>query len=271
MNFKAISLKNKSYENADFIILFAFTKSHENLAKSLEFSVNRFNLCGVAAEIPEIHKSVSPRGTLNIEYSKPKIILDALKYYKKPILYIDSDCTLIKYPYLFHFLSGEKYDFGIFNWLSCDDNSAYIPLNLSDPKDHFFSHSIDFTSSSELICSGAVQYWGTRQVSVELLKLWLNTIQNNPNCADDHSLDYSYNNYSYKNELKKFWLPKSYVRYGWWIFDDPVINHQNIPYSGKDFDILVDFNGKPRINLDNISPKIISPSIFLQRNSKHTI
>lgn len=268
-------LKEIKYEkisaSPDFIIVSAFTKSHEDLAARLEKSINKFNLNRVSFEIPEIHRSVSTKGSLNSIYTKPNIILSSLELYNKPIIYIDSDCIITKYPYLFDFLSDEEYDLALFNWLACQDNSAYRPKNEKILNEYSFSHSIDYNSHSELICSGAVQYWGQSNYSISLLKFWDFVIQSNQLCPDDHSLDFSYNNYQFKDNLKFYWLPKSYVRYGWWIFDNPTINHPDIPYSGEDFQSLYFFNEKPRIKFDNLTPKLLTDKIISQRKCKHII
>jgi hypothetical protein len=63
---------------SNFIIVSAFTKSHEYLASRLENSIDKFNLNRVSFEIPEIHRSISPKGTLNSIYTKPNIILRSL-------------------------------------------------------------------------------------------------------------------------------------------------------------------------------------------------
>ena len=85
-------LKKIKYEkinkSSDFIIVSAFTKSHEDLAARLEKSINKFNLNRVSFEIPEIHRSVSTKGSLNSIYTKPNIILSSLELYNKPIIYI---------------------------------------------------------------------------------------------------------------------------------------------------------------------------------------
>lgn len=267
-------LNSIKYENinssSNFIIVSAFTKSHANLADRLENSINKFNLNRVFFEIPDIHRSISTKGSLNSAFTKPNIILNSIELYNKSIIYIDSDCIITKYPYLFDFLSNEDYDLALFNWLYCQDNSAYRP-NEKILNEYSFSHSIDFNSHSELICSGAVQYWGRSSYSVNLLKFWQFIIQSNQLCPDDHALDFSYNNFQYKDSMKFFWLPKSYVRYGWWIFDNPTINHPDIPYSGEDFKSLDFFNGKSRINLDKLTPKMLTEKIIFQRKSSHII
>jgi hypothetical protein len=264
---KYINLNAKS----DFIIVSAFTKSHEHLANRLELSIDKFDLNRVSFEIPEIHRSISTKGSLNSIYTKPYIILKTINLYNKPVVYIDSDCIITKYPYLFDFLSSEQYDLSLFNWLACQDNSAYKPKNENLPNEYGFSHSIDYNSSSELICSGAVQYWGQSNYSIDLLNLWQFVIQNNNLCPDDHSLDFSFNNYQFKDQLKFHWLPKSYVRYGWWIFDNPTINHPDIPASGEGFQSLEVFDKKPRIKIENLTPKLLTEKIISQRTLKHII
>jgi hypothetical protein len=98
-----------------------------------------------------------------------------------------------------------------------------------------FSHSIDFLSDDQLICSGAVQFWSNSIASYNLLKFWQFVITSNPSSADDCCLDLAFNNYCslYTNEINFLSLPKSYARYAWWIFDQPVIDHPDFPNSNN--------------------------------------
>jgi hypothetical protein len=70
------------------------------------------------------------------------------------------------------------------------------------------------------------------------LARWNAAIDKNPNAADDICLDFSYNNYFDKGMMKSYWLPKSYARYAFWIFDKPIINHPDLPHVGSQFQEL---------------------------------
>ena len=98
-----------------------------------------------------------------------------------------------------------------------------------------YTHGINLFDETQLRCSGAVQLWADTQLAKNLLKKWNQTIEENPNTADDISLDFSYNNNAERNSMRPFWLPKSYARYAFWIFDRPTINHPEMPDGGSQF------------------------------------
>jgi hypothetical protein len=94
---------------------------------------------------------------------------------------------------------------------------------------YVFSHSINFISDEQLICSGGVQFYGNSVEAKKLLESWQDFIGLNPEYADDECLDYVYNNYfSDSQGLKTLWLDKSYLRFPWWPHVKPVILHPEL-------------------------------------------
>ena len=204
--------------------------------------------------ISEIHTSVSTNGSSNVLYSKPSMILKALEILNLPILYLDCDMVLKENIVLFNDFKHDNIDFSILNWLSLKDNSAYVPVIYEDTTYYNFSHEINFQSDNQLICSGAVQYWNNTNLSKLLLSKWLKTIIAQPFAQDDHSLDYSFNNFD-NSDIITYWLPKSYCRYFWWIFDDPIIDHPDIPNQRGDSEKLIELDGLPRVHVEKLTPK----------------
>ena len=129
-----------------------------------------------------------------------------------------------------------------------------------------YSHSIDYISNDQLIVSGAVQYWGKSDNSKKLLEKWHTKILENEGTPDDHCLDFSFNNLDVENNLdiKKFWLPKSYARYAWWIFDKPIINHPQFPYNGSSVVQIKEEHGMKRFYVEKMTLK--KPKRMLNEN-----
>jgi hypothetical protein len=178
-------------------------------------------------------------------------------------LYLDCDVIVRDFPVLFTEIVKNKYDFSILNWLSLNDNSAYIEAQ-SGLKIYTFSHEINYISDDQLICSGAVQFWNNSKNSFMLLFKWLEIIKLNSESQDDHCLDCAFNNFG--NELNTFWLPKSYARYGWWIFDIPIIDHPHLPNNNPNFKEINEEFGYKRIMLNKLyekkSTKLVNPGEY---------
>jgi len=243
-----------------FVIASMYTPSYSNLALRLLNSVKQFeNLDFVLFEIPTIHKSISPKGSDNTDFCKPNFIAHCLSTFKRPILYLDCDVVVKKNPVLIEeIVKSKSIDFSIFNWLNDQDNAAYIPHKITRDNDetttiYHFSHSIDYQSADQLICSGAVQFWNNSEPSFKLLSYWKSIIEKSHGAQDDHCLDYAFNNF--QGRINTRWLTKSYARYAWWIFDEPIIDHPQIPYGGDGFKNLNPNDGTQRIYTDRLVEK----------------
>src|SRR5262249_41169036 len=90
-----------------------------------------------------------------------------------------------------------------------------------------FSHSIDMLDPTQLLVSGAAQYYTPD--ARPILQGWLDTISRFPQVADDESLDYTYNFAIPKNLVRASWWTEDYCRYPWWIHVRPIIDHPQFP------------------------------------------
>jgi hypothetical protein len=255
-----------------FLVCGMFTSNYANKALKLESSLNKFKMPYALYEIPSIHSSISHHGSASSPFNKSQFIMAMLDKYKLPILYLDVDCVIEQNPTLITQIIQKGRDFGIFNWLSRERNDAYGPVSWPDYDNNRFytyTHGINLLDETQLRCSGAVQFWGNTQLAKNLLNKWNQTVAENPNTADDVSLDFAYNNNAERNLMRPFWLPKGYARYAFWIFDKPIINHPDMPDSGTQFqdiklkeeEFIVDDSRILR------KPEIfyISPNMFLDR------
>jgi hypothetical protein len=94
----------------NFLIISFFTKNIINKAERLIASLNKLKLNYKIFEIPSIHYSKSNKGSLDINFCQPKLILNVIKSVNIPILFVDSDIVFNKYPSLiFDFKKKEIY------------------------------------------------------------------------------------------------------------------------------------------------------------------
>lgn len=217
--------------DSDLLFISMYTKSYLHLASRLAISMQRQALPFAIYETPTVHCSISEKGSSDLAYTKSNFIRNVIRQTGKNIVYIDADCVVEKFPSLL-FCIAKTNDFAIYNWLDTQENHVYLPYSISSdsPNLYKYSHNIEPVCETQLICSGAVQFWANSQASWNLLSNWQRTIHENENSADDHCLDYSFNNFDLNlSQLRYQWLPKGYSRYAWWIFDQPIINHPQIP------------------------------------------
>lgn len=237
------------HQSSEFLFISMFTKNYESLANRLATSMEKHSLPYALYEVPTVHNSISERGSDDCNYTKSSFIRNVMDRTGKNIVYIDCDCEIKKFPSLI-FENAKNYDFAVYNWLSSQENNVYIPYHNHDASEvlYRFSHSIEPTCDTQLICSGAVQYWANSGPSIELLNYWQSIIECNKGAADDYCLDFSFNNFQNKscNKLKYYWLPKAYARYAWWIFDQPIIDHPQIPNTSTKWNEPTDAEGRKR-------------------------
>ena len=258
------NLSNKQ----DFLIVSFFTKNFVSKAIRLANSLDKLNLNYKIFEIPEIHFSKSNKGTSNINYCMPKLILDVFKVSKIPLLYVDSDIVFKKNPDLIFSFHEKKIDFAIYNFIEDTDNEGYLPLKINIreneklvPKEFFVTKvSVPLLNSAnyerQMLTAGAVAYFSNTKAAIDLLNRWLENIKHFPRAVDDQTLDYTFNiDLNGKKKLNVYWLPKNYCRYNFWIFTDPVINHPDeLTYRPEDnFD---DITGKKRYIRKNILKRL---------------
>jgi len=239
---------------ARFVVGAMMTPSHARFGARLSDSCRTHSLPLALYEVPTVHRSISVKGSDDLRYTKANFIRFLLDRFERPVLYLDVDCVVAQRPTRLDDLLAGQVDFAIFNWLAEDHTEAYVRTDViaadgSVSSDRFyrFSHSIDSKSETQLLCSGAVQWWNRTAPARLLLGQWQGVIERSPHSADDKSLDYAYNNFPAGAPLRAAWLPKSYARYGWWIYERPVIDHPEIPAAASGFVQLDELDGKRRI------------------------
>ena len=236
--------------DARWFVAAMYTASYRRLTERLLASLKSSGIPHALFEVPHVHKSISPKGVDDPRYTKANFIASLVRATGKHVLYLDTDTVIRRKPDLIDALVEQRCDFAILNWLSQTSNAAYAPLQSSEPPKgqadlrHFyrFSHAIDLGATDQIVCSGAVQLWGPSPESLALLQAWHSVVCAQPSVPDDQCLDFAFNNrlHGEGSALKTHWLPKSYARYAWWIFDEPVIDHPDFPFSGAGLPEVVD-------------------------------
>ena len=252
-------------------ILGAFmTPDYAHFGERLLSSCRAHSLPLALLEVPSVHRSISPRGSPDLCYTKANVVSFLLNRYRRPILYLDSDCVVVQRPDRVDRLLAEGVDFAVFNWLAEEHTEAYVPFELalrqgqqtrmSGKRFYCFHHSIDYLSHTQLLCSGAVQFYNTTEPARRLLTQWQQAIEQFPLSADDHCLDFAFNNYPQDAPpLKANWWDKSYARCAWWIYVRPVIDHPQIPGKEERFVRIDQLDGKRQYYFEQLQRKTIQP------------
>jgi hypothetical protein len=212
--------------NAPFIVCAMFTPDYRSKAERLAASLTAFGVQYALFEVPQVHRSISPQGGDDLGFGKPRFIRSALERFAKPVLYVDSDVIVRKFPGLIAQLCGGPADFAIYNWLADPVNDAWRPEPGTPLWKFFFS--VDVASDTQLMSSGAVQFWKNTDATQALLQDWEQALLRHPRSEDDQCLDFAFN-HGDRTGLAPAWLPKEYARYAFWIYADPVIDHPEFP------------------------------------------
>lgn len=223
--------------DAPFVAIAMFTKDYAAKAARLAASLAKFGLAHALFDVPTVHRSISPKGASDLAYCKPAFIAWALRRFQRPVLYLDADCEIKERPELIWALRRDNTDLAVYNWLADLMNDAWVPepsmpgiTSSGAPRYWCFSHTIDDYSSTQMNCSGAVQYWGNSDGAARLLAAWQQTIGLHARLADDECLRLAFNRSPGGTlDLRYSWLPKEYARYLFWIYARPVIDHAEIP------------------------------------------
>ena len=205
-------------------------------------------------QVPTVHCSISTRGRNDITFCKPNFIQHVLNDCHAPVLYVDADIVFREPPLKILQATRERADFASYNWLADKANDGYAPVNSNDNQLYRFSHAFDWFDPTQLVVSGAVQYYAPD--AQPLLQAWLDTIERFPNVADDHLLDYAYNFVVDKNLIRTSWLDKGYCRYPWWIQVRPVIEHPEFPATEDPSRRFRSVTGYDRVKLENIKHRM---------------
>lgn len=235
--------------SAPFVVVSLHTPDYgpkvERLAKSCEV----VRLPAAFIEAPTVHFSISRRGHADLGLTKPRIILQALERWKKPVLYLDADMVVRESLTQIEGLAGTC-DLAIYNWLADPHTDAWKPVDGAAPGLHGrpryweFRHAIDYFDESQLFCSGGTQLWSPSKAALGLLDDWQATIAAHPGVADDESLDFTFNNRDNAG-LRPHWLGKEYLRCSWWPHVRPVIEHPD-PAGENEPEHIPDSAGRKR-------------------------
>ena len=276
--------KENKLEVEDFLIVSFFTQNYKDKADRLINSLNNFNLNYKIFEVPTIHYSKSDKGSNDINYCMPKLIIDMLKQFKIPIIFLDCDLVVMKEPKLFYSLKEKNIDFAIYNWLEDSENDGYLPVKLKinsergEIEETYYINSVNVkllnnpNKEGQLFSSGGVAYFSESNSSINVLNEWLENIIKYPKAPDDQLLDHTFNYSStVRKNLKVEWLDKSYCRVFWWIFSEPIINHPG-HMSHRVNDNFFKITGKERFKIENTikrnSSKVSKEFIIDAKNKK---
>lgn len=220
-----IPWRERADAKAPFVVCAMFTPGYRLKAERLAASLERLGLAHALFETPQIHRSISGRGSDDIAFAKPRFITDMLKRFGKPVLYADADVVFRQSPTLIGTLCADNIDFAIYNWLADAENDAWMPAGESGLWKFYFA--MDALSDSQLAASGAVQFWNDTKPAQALLAGWEAALTGFPGVQDDHCLDFAFNHAG--AGLRASWLPKEYARYAFWPYVDPMIDHPDFP------------------------------------------
>ena len=276
--------KENKLEVEDFLIVSFFTQNYKDKADRLINSLNNFNLNYKIFEVPTIHYSKSDKGSNDINYCMPKLIIDMLKQFKVPIIFLDCDLVVMKEPKLFYSLKEKNIDFAIYNWLEDSENDGYLPVKLKinsergEIEETYYINSVNVkllnnpNKEGQLFSSGGVAYFSESNSSINVLNEWLENIIKYPKAPDDQLLDHTFNYSSnVRKNLKVEWLDKSYCRVFWWIFSEPIIDHPG-HMSHRVNDNFFKITGKERFKIENTikrnSSKVSKEFIIDAKNKK---
>jgi hypothetical protein len=217
-----------------FTVCAFFTRSYLARAERLAASLDALELPYAIFETPAVHRSISRHGVPDARYSKPRFIAFCLARFERPILYVDCDVVFRAHPVAVAQAVLDGADFAAFNWMAAPVNDAWMPAsNLPPavpPRFWAFAFQISRRSSDQLMTSGAVQFWGTTPAARVLLQDWEAAIARFARAPDDHALDFAFNRGNARQAgIRAAWLPATHVRYAFWPYMKPVIDHPDIP------------------------------------------
>jgi hypothetical protein len=267
-SFRAVSDPQPVIQTAKYIVGAMMTPSHARFGERLSASCRAQCLPLALFEVPFIHRSISPSGSEDLRCTKPNFIRFLLDRYQSPVLYLDVDCVIVQQPTRVNDLLAGNVDFAIFNWLAEEHTESYVQADvpvqdgsgrrIERDRYYRFSHSIDLKSQTQLLGSGAVQWYNNTNAARRLLAHWQAVIEMSPCSADDKCLDLAFNNYpSGDPPLTAAWLDKGYARCAWWIYQRPVIDHPEFPHSGTGFARLDALAGRPRIRMNSLQQRTV--------------
>jgi hypothetical protein len=239
--------------SADFLVVAMHSDAYADKAERLRESCVHFGLPHEIRRVPVVHDSISRTGVANLAFTKATLILDVLAQRRRPVLYVDADVVFRSEPVLIRELLEQGTEFSIYNWAADRQADAYVPapIVVSDgvqgngPRFFRFASKFVHYDPAQLLCSGAVQVYADTPGARALLQAWQGTIAGFPGSADDHCMDYLWNNRGPElASLRASWLPRAYARYAWWITTRPVIDHPELAAVATHFKRVPEVGGR---------------------------
>jgi len=244
-------------ERPAFLVASLFTPSHRALAERLAGSLSAFGVPFALFEVPTVHDSISPRGTPDPAFTKASFVRCMLDRHHIPVLYVDCDCVLRSEPRLLRSLVDSGCEFAVYNWLADPYTDGFAPVAMTGadgrivtPTNRFYRYAvgIDAFAPTQLICSGATQFYADTAAARGLLDTWSAVISEHPGVPDDPCLDVAFNFRTPSAQLPRYsWLDKAYARYLYWIYARPVIDHPQMPAGPRQqSEAAREFSRRPR-------------------------
>lgn len=155
----------------NWIIIGFYNDNYCDKATRLMQSVRRYNLPIDLVKIDYVHKSISNKGTVESNNTKPNFILTMMDKYPhiKNFVYLDCDMVVNNFPDFSEY--GVKLN-GVNNYL-CNWNTD---------------------STDKIANMGAVQIYSNNDQTKEVLRKWHYYSKMYPNVVDDQMLSYIHNN-----------------------------------------------------------------------------
>jgi len=173
-----------------FVVVSYWWGNYKRLAERMSKTCIKMN---IQSDLVYMKEFENRNYQLNINY-KPTFIKKMILKHKKPVVYLDMDMKIMKYPELFEYMSYKGVDFGAFNW-----NADMRVFNVYDP----------FVFET----SGGIMYFGNTKNALKLVDLWRLKLNSSKykKCADDRVLSMAFDKSNGLKWCKCFWLPFEYI------------------------------------------------------------
>lgn len=159
------------------VSFFTNNGSYPALAERLH---NSCDAVGLRHKIVSVKDRPTWHNAVNL---KPGFILHMLMEAREPVLWLDCDCEVRKFPSL---LADTDADLAVYEW----------------------RHGERDWDGSEICNSGGASYWAYTAPAMELLVRWGHASQQYPDMVDDQTLDAVWK--ASRPTVKPLWLPKTY-------------------------------------------------------------
>lgn len=176
----AYTCRTTTPPTAGYVVVAMYSPAYEPKAVRLEASAKKYNVPLDIVAVPEVHSSISQKGSPS-GITKAAFILQSLaKHHPKTVMYVDVDM--------------------IFNGTPSLDWSKSWLYNWNHP------------ANDCVMVSGGVQVYANQPETKALLKRWHDLVSRYPNIEDDKMLDYTYNTSDIKSfhqlPVDYFFMPK---------------------------------------------------------------